>query len=580
MIFVLVSVVLVFGTIAGRLTYLMRPWKNLRGTTIGNSRAFFDIIPAWRGNIYDRNGVPLAVSVPVWEIGMDPKLASAEERGRIYSTIGECIPVAAEEMGKITEERLRQNPRSRWIALAKNVSENAYANIAERKLPGFYGRRTLRRVYPQSTSACHVIGFLNAENTACCGVEKFADFFLRGQDGWVISEKDGRRHELVQYRLRNITPVDGFDVRLTIDSAIQKMAERELAAIEENFHPRFATIIISEAATSQLLAIACVPNYDPNHYNIAPANAMRNRAVADIYEPGSVFKIVSVSGGLEDGVVTPKTCIDCSASTYEFNGKKYSLPKDHSELGELSLVDVLRKSSNRGVAQVAIRVGAERFHAHVQAFGFGEKSGYGFDGDSAGILRPPTQWDGLTITRMPMGHAVGVTPMQMHLAMGVLASDGYLFSPQIIGEIIPREMDAGSMRGIKGRPIVRRKVLNGRTVWQMRTMLVRPNDMREFPFSIAYKTGTSQKIANGHYVHDRHIPSCSGFFPANDPKYLVTVIIDSPACAGIAWGDHYAKPSLFRIARELMGYTQRMFYENSPANLVLLEQSNSFRVAP
>jgi cell division protein FtsI/penicillin-binding protein 2 len=559
MIFVLVAVIFVFGAVIGRLTWLMRPWKNLWDATVGRSRAFFDVMPAWRGNIYDRNGVPLAVSVPVWEIGVDPKLISRGEWARISNVLGAHIPMDAGELENRIGERLCQSPRLRWISLAEDVPENVYAKIAECKLPGVYGHRTLRRVYPQGMSACHVIGFLNAESTACCGVEKFADFFLRGQDGWVISEKDGRRQELVQYRLRNIPPVDGFDVQLTIDGVIQKMAERELATIGENFHPQFAAIIISEAATGQLLAMGCVPNYDPNHYNKAAGDALRNRAVADVYEPGSVFKIVPVGGGLEDGVVTAKTRIDCAAPIYEFNGKKYSLPKDHTELGDLSLVEVLRKSSNRGVAQIAIRIGADRFHAHARAFGFGEKSGYGFDGESAGILKPPAQWDGLTITRMPMGHAIGVTPMQMHLAMGVLASEGYLFSPQIVGEIIPRRADGAGMRGINGRPIIRRQVLSRRTVRQMRTMLVRPNDMRELPFPIAYKTGTSQKLVNGRYAHDRHIASCSGFFPAHNPKYLVTIVIDSPSCAGTAWGDRYAKPSLFRIARELAEYTQRMF---------------------
>lgn len=563
MIFVLAAVVALFGVIIGRLTYLMRPWKNLHDIAVKQNRAFFNITPAKRGNIYDRNGVPLAVSVPVWEIGIDPKLASLDERAKIFRALDECTLTPAEEIRKKFEERLRRAPRSRWISLANNISENVYAHIAERKLPGIYGHRTFRRIYPQGTSMCHVVGFINIDDMACCGVEKFADFFLRGQDGWVISEKDGRRQELVQYRLRSIPHMDGFDIQLTIDSAVQKIIERELAEIEEKFHPEFATIIVSEAQTGKLLALACIPNYDPNNYGKALKGNIRNRAVADVYEPGSVFKIVPVSGGLEDGIVTPKARFDCSASIYEFNGKKYSLPKDHSELGDLSLVEVLQKSSNRGVAQIAIRTGAERFHSHVLAFGFGEKSGYGFDGDSAGILKPPAQWDGLTITRMPMGHAIGVTPMQMHMAMGVLASEGYLFSPQIIGEIIPREgMGDISMRKISGRPIVRRQVLHRQTVRQMRTMLVRPNDAREVPFRIAYKTGTSQKLVNGRYAHDRHIPSCSGFFPANDPKYLVTVVIDSPTCAGTAWGDRYAKPSLFHIARELVGHTQRATFKN------------------
>ncbi|MDR1457220.1 MAG: penicillin-binding protein 2 [Puniceicoccales bacterium] len=561
MIFALLAVIFVFGAIIGRLTYLMRPWRNLRDAIVGRSRAFFDVAPAMRGNIYDRNGIPLAVSVPVFDIGVDPKLLSADEMDQIFNVLSARIGMPAREMEQKFENRLRQAPRSRWVLLANNISEDAYVGIMERKLHGIYGHRTSHRVYPQGTGACHLVGFLNAENAACCGVEKFADFFLRGQDGWIISEKDGLRRELVQYRSRDIPPVDGVDVLLTIDGVIQKIAELELSNIEENFHPQFAVIIISDAPTGKLLALACIPSYDPNHYNKAQEKAMRNRAVADIYEPGSVFKIVPISVALEDGIVTPETRFDCSVATYDFNGKKYSLPKDHSELGDLSLVDVLRKSSNRGVAQIAIRIGADRFHTQAQVFGFGEKSGYGFDGDSAGILKPPAQWDGLTITRMPMGHAIGATPMQMHLAMGILASEGYLFSPQIIEKIVPHGPGGGKMNEIIGQPIMRRQVLSRQTVRQMRSMLARPNDVRGLPFPIAFKTGTSQKLVNGRYVHDQHIPSCSGFFPANNPMYLVTIVIDSPACAGTAWGDRYAKPSLFRIAEELSKYNSS-FSEN------------------
>jgi cell division protein FtsI/penicillin-binding protein 2 len=358
---------------------------------------------------------------------------------------------------------------------------------------------------------------------------------------------------LRQFRAREVPCQDGHDIYLTIDLAIQKLAEDELARIGEEFHPKAAVILISEAETGKLLALACLPSYDLNSFHRTPLDVLRNRAVCDCYEPGSVFKIVAAAAGLEEGIVDTKSVFDCSLKQFEWQGHSYNLPRDHSALGQLELADVLRKSSNRGSAQIAIRLGPERFYSYVRAFGFGERSGYGFDGEVEGIVRTPQQWDGLTITRMPMGHAIAVTPMQIHMAMGTICSDGYLFVPRVVERIsAPAFPAGGDFAAIFARPSMRRQVLSRRTVLRMRAMLHNPADCRAGSWNFACKTGTAQKIVGGRYVHDRHVASCSGFFPVDRPKFFVTVVVDSPDAHGATgWGSTYAKPSFRRIAEEL-----------------------------
>lgn len=554
MLCLLLMVGVMFALLLTRLSFLMLDVEEEKAAAIFSIRRFFELVPAQRGNIYDRNGVALAVTIPAREIGLDPKLFPRENREADLKNLALILGQDPFEFCRQVSGKLLQNPKSRWIRLAEAVDERRYEEILPLKMPGVYGNRKYLRCYPQRAMAAHIVGFLNRENTACCGVEKFLDFFLRGQDGWLVSEKDGRREEIVQRRLRNVPAIDGGDVFLTIDLTVQRMVEEELKKIEDDFHPTSATIILTAAEDGKILALASIPNYDPNSFWTFPLEHFRNRAVADCYEPGSVFKIVAASAGIEEGIIDLDSQFDCSKSVFEFAGKRYSLPKDYADFGTLSLVDVLRKSSNRGSAQIAIRLGAERFYDYVKSFGFGEKTDYGFDGEIAGILHPPKVWDRLTITRMPMGHAIAVTPMQMHMAMAVLACDGYLLSPQIVERIV----SSGAAEGMSVAPktgIMRRKVLKKGTVRKMRSILSNPADNPDGTFPIAVKTGTSQRIVNGHYVHDRHVASCSGFFPATNPKFVLSVIVDSPDSKGAtAWGSRYAKPTFLRLARALQNY--------------------------
>jgi cell division protein FtsI/penicillin-binding protein 2 len=271
----------------------------------------------------------------------------------------------------------------------------------------------------------------------------------------------------------------------------------------------------------------------------------------DAYEPGSVFKIVPISLGMEWKVVEPQQIFDCSLSDVAYNGQHYALPKDHRPMDKLTVLEILSRSSNRGVAQVALQIGAHRLYDGTQLFGFGEKPGYGFDGEQKGTLHPPSQWDHLTITRLPMGHAISATPLQVHQAMGVLASGGFLLRPQILLSV----RDASGAEILHSTPEIKRRILSPSTVHTVTQALHDKSKMLILGVKCAGKSGTTQKVIDGRYSSEHHVASFSGFFPIENPQMVITVVVDDAQVEnGIAWGSRIAFPLFKKLAKKIIRY--------------------------
>ncbi len=262
-------------------------------------------------------------------------------------------------------------------------------------IKGVYGSRVYRRDYPDNELAAHVIGYVDREERPVAGMEHYADFYLRGENGWLESERDGRSHELAQFRTREVPAVDGFNVSLTIDATVQRIVEDELAKIAQQYDPQKATIIVSDPRTGFILSLANYPSFDLNSFNKLSKNdqrRMRNVAVADEYEPGSVFKIVAVSGALNEGLVTTQTEFDCELEKVDYNGITRSLPRDDERYGHpLSVAEIIAHSSNKGAAQLAMRLGDRRFYDYARAFGFGQYTGFPVGGEVTGNLKAPRE---------------------------------------------------------------------------------------------------------------------------------------------------------------------------------------------
>ncbi len=596
-----VGVRLVFLHVINRGEHLDRIERVRRQIIVENAR---------RGDILDTNGAVLATSRSLIVLGVDPQVLRPEDEakwpqlatllnkplgelrtvfltksrpvesvptavaaaretpagGLVFNFTPGAVSASAEAIDDtVTDEEPDEQGRRpiRWAKLSDAVEESVYDQILKLGIKGVYGTRAYRRAYPNNGLAAHIVGYVNKAGEPAGGVEAYADFYLRGQNGWRESERDGRRVELAQFRTREVRPVDGFSVRLSIDTVIQHKVEEEIETIVRTFSPAKATIIVSDARTGFILGLGNYPSFDLNAFNTAPLDAQRNVAITDQLDPGSTFKIVAAAGALNDGLVNPGTRFDCSIATIEYKGKpRRFMPDDHHYDHLLSVSEIISRSSNVGAAQLGMKLGERRLYEYARAFGFGEKLGFPFGGEISGQLNPPEKWSGLEITRIPAGYSISATPLQIHYAMATIASGGLLLRPQIIRQI----RDASNEIVYRFDTASHRRVVSERTARDMARMLqgvVRKGEgtapEAAIPgYEVAGKTGTAQKLINGQYSKKNHIGSFVGFFPASRPELVITVIVDDAnvpkSLGGIGYGRVVAAPSFKRLGEQLKQY--------------------------
>ncbi len=563
--FVFLSILFAYCSLGGRLVHLQVLQSDRYSELAQNTRRNFTPELSRRGDLVDRKGCLLATTRSVVEVGLDPHSVDRSEFNK-YRELASLLQIRLETLVDALERKFRQSEdadksldKVRWVKLKDEVDESTYRKIMNLGLKGIYGNRKYSRLYPSQNLASHVLGYVNKEGNPCMGVELLADYYLRGQDGWRVSEKDGRRREMPQFRSMEFASKDGLNVELTIDRIIQDSIESELRVIMDEYNPLSASVIVSEPRTGEILALANAPDFDPNRYGDYSMEAQRNRCLTDLYEPGSTFKIVPVGGVLNEGLAGPDAMVDCSLSTYEVGRKTLKLPRDHHPLGKITLREVVQKSSNRGAAQLGIRLGSERLYEYCRAFGFGEATGMGLTGERKGTLHLPENWDGLTITRLPMGHAVAVTPIQIHMAMSAVANDGILMRPSLIRRVF----DHTGKTVVPFSPQPLRRVLEpvaSSTLTEMLVSVVHADGTAGKAaiegYEVAGKTGTTQKIIEGKYSNKHHVASFVGFLPADDPKAVITIVVDEPKMTKgrLGYGGSVAGPSFKRIASRLVGY--------------------------
>jgi len=535
------------------------------------ARNVFEEKDCRRGEIRDSQNNILAVSEDVWDIGVDPQSLKKEEfirAGEVATALNVAAPVVT--------EAFRRGPRVdtdgvehpvRWVVLAHECSEAVVKKIKALNIKALRAELKYHRNYPKGSLAAHVIGYVNKEGQATAGIEKALQPFLQGQKGWIESERDGRRREIASIRLREVAPVDGNTVVLTLNSFVQKSCEDALAAAVARYNPLSGVIIVSEPRTGRILGLANWPTFDLNNFfdpKLSPMDSQRNRAVSDIYEPGSVFKIVSIAGALEERLITPNSVYDCSLSTAPYRGRMISLPADSHPIGSVTVRDIVRESSNRGTVQIGMlyaeRLGEDRFYNLIKSFGFGGSTQLITGAEVPGLLIKPSNWDGISISRIPMGHSVSVTAMQMHYAMSVIAADGLLMQPQLV----LRVEDAKTRDTIVNYlPHARARAIKSSTATQVAQLLRAvcgkggTAPIADIPgYEVAGKTGTTQKLINGKYSTSHHVASFSGFFPVNDPRLAITVIIDDPQGEGVAYGGKVSAPIFREVAENCIRWLE------------------------
>jgi len=545
-----------------RLVYLQVIDRDRYVAEVERTRKRVQVVSARRGEIRDANGNVFATNRSFIEVGVDPQAILPEDEAKAPQ-LARLIGVSPSEVLEAFRRRTQVSPETgevrqvRWTKLAPAIDEPTYEQVQKLEIKGVYGNRQFRRVYPDGTRAAHVVGYVNREGKAAMGVEHHLDFYLRGQDGWVESERDGLRRELAQFRAREIEPVDGHNAILSIDSVVQTYIEQEMRELVRRFNPLGASIIVSDPRDGFILGLANYPTFDLNEFNKAELAAQRNISVTDFFEPGSTFKIVPGAAAFNEGLVTPSTRFDCSEDTMQFRGRAVRLPRDSHDHGIMTVQEIIELSSNRGAARLGGLLGEDRLYKYARAFGFGETSGFALGGEVPGMLAPVKNWDGLTISRMPMGHAIGATPLQVHMAMAAIANGGVLMRPQVVRRI----EDKDGILVHEFAPVARRRVVRPETAELMQRMLVGVVSPKGTApravipgYEVAGKTGTTQKIIDGRYSSSHHVGSFVGFFPASRPRLVISVIIDDARLNGTAYGATVAGPSFKVIAEQLIQY--------------------------
>ncbi len=581
-----VGVLVCFLSVGVRLVFLQVVDRDELLRFVDRARRQIVVEHARRGTILDSRGNLLATSRSEITVAVDPwalteyldqeknparRARRAAEEAAKHARLAELLGLPLDTVEKAFTPAMRAikpendthdgvvdgQTRDRWVKLREALDEPTFDRITALNIRGITHERIYRRVYPGGGLAAHLIGYLNKEGSPVSGAEHHFDLYLRGQDGWIESEKDGARRELAQFRSREVAAQDGNDVVLTIDSVVQHIIEDELKLIAAKYSPHFATIIASDPMTGAILGMANYPSFDLNNYSKAPLDTQRNYAVTDIIEPGSTFKIVAAGAALNEGLVTPQTTFDCGLQTIDYKGRTIKLPKEDEVFGQLSVADIVAHSSNRGAAQLAMLMGEQKFYDYARLYGFGQPTAFGLGGEVRGMLEPPSRWDGLTISRMPMGHSIAATPLQIHMAMSAVANGGVLLRPQIIKEI--RDSDGNVIRAFG--PEKRAQVLRPGTAAQLAQLLtgvVRVGTAKGFDipgFEVAGKTGTTQKLIDGKYSSTHHVASFVGFFPASRPEVVLSVIVDdAQVSGGTAYGRVVAAPAFKHIAEQLIQY--------------------------
>src|SRR5882762_1209809 len=424
--------VLLFSVFSFRLIYLQMIKHDQYAGLAAEKHVIKQPIFAERGTILDANNEVLAHNVPVETVVADTsRLNDVDATVDLVSS--ELQIPRGELSGKLHTDR-------RYIVLKREVAkanaDSLRQKLRAKNLRGIYFEQDATRIYPNGVMLCHVIGFTDFDHKGIQGVEGSLDEYLHGQDGYRYIEHNRAGQEIVLYRGQERAPRNGYQVHLTVDLNLQNIVENEIDAAVREYSPQKATIILMRPQTGEILAMANRPHFDLNQRNTARPEQMKNRAIIDMMEPGSTFKIVTAAAALNEKKVRPDTTIFCENGAWTYGGR---VLHDHKAYGELSVRDILVKSSNIGAAKLALCVGDQKFYEYIRRFGFGERTGVELPGEINGMIRPPQSWSKISITRIPMGHEVGVTPLQMTLAMATIANGGKLITPRIVKSIMTEE---------------------------------------------------------------------------------------------------------------------------------------------
>jgi cell division protein FtsI (penicillin-binding protein 3) len=459
--------------------------------------------------------------------------------------LGRVLDMAPQEI----VARLQSNRNFAFIK--RKIDEETANRVRELNLRGIYFRKEPKRFYPKRELAAQVLGYVGMDDEGLGGLERQFDDDLRGIPGQELISIDARR----KWFSRVEKPPDpGQNLVLTIDQTIQYIAEKELDQGMADTKAIAGTVVVENPRTGEILALVNRPTFNPNVFNSVPTEALKNRAVSDIYEPGSVFKIVTYSAAIDQHVVTPDDKVDCQHGSINVFGMQIH---DHESLGVITIAEALAHSSDVAAIKVGMKLGDQRLYHYIHDYGFGQQTGIELPGETRGMAKPVNRWSKVSIGAISMGQEIGVTPLQTISLVSTIANDGVYTPPRIVAGELPPDSKA---LPVVFHPAQQHRVVSAMTAVQMKKMMegvVLFGTARRAileGYTIAGKTGTAQKVepGTGAYSKTKYVASFIGFTPVNTPAITIAVILDSPV--GLHQGGQVCAPVFKRIAQQVLEY--------------------------
>ncbi|MDD3605016.1 MAG: penicillin-binding protein 2 [Kiritimatiellae bacterium] len=545
---VLVLILAAFGGLSAKLFWLhLNPNDALR-LKIQKTLKFEHKISVGRGSIMDRNGAVMAADIAVRDVKVDPGKLNA----------GGHVQYVAEHLARMLDLDLAlllnrlQGRTGNYAPIKRFVPADKADEIRALNLPCVHFDEGSLRNYPGGAMMAHVVGFSNLNGEGSGGVEQRYNSWLRGVEGYRISEKDAHKREIFSRRSLDIPPQEGSDLYLTLDSRVQYYVEKALHEAMEEHHAAGAWAIVQRVRTGEILAMASLPDFDLNHFGKVDPEVHRNRAISFNYEPGSTFKVAVIAAALNEGIITQDEVFDCENGTWHYGGRPL---RDYHPYGLLSVQDIIKKSSNIGAAKIALKLGEGKLEKYLRDFGVGRFTGIDLPGEEGCLLYSRARWSKISVTRIAMGHEVAVTAMQMLSLISAIANDGFLMRPYVVGTA----RDCNGRIIYRAEPEVVARPISQETAAQMRRLMARVTEQGGTgsraalaEYTVAGKTGSAQKPVPGGYSDSAHMASFVGFIPAENPEISIIVVVDEPQ--PLHTGGVVAAPVFKKIAEPVMRY--------------------------
>jgi cell division protein FtsI (penicillin-binding protein 3) len=515
--------IVAFGAMGMRLISLQVIDGSAYAEQAAAQRSREELIPARRGAIFDRSGEPLAISVDLQTLWTDPSQVEDPAGAAL-----KLAPILERDPSEIEASLIGSVPGDQFEYIARRLEPKVARRIERLKLPGLYFLDEPERLYPGNNLASHLLGFVDTDGNGISGIERQFEGVLRGEAGEIVFEQDPTGQTLWQAGFSQTRADPGRAIFLTLDKELQYFTQMTLAEAAAQYGAESGSAVVMRPRTGEILAMANVPDYDPNDPGASAQEDQRNRAVTDIYEPGSIYKMVTLAAALEEKAVKPKTRFSVP-STFYYAGEDFNDSHSHATM-DMTVSEIIRDSSNVGTIQMGLKVGGKKLLRYIKDFGFGQPTGLDFPYEAPGIVPAYKNWTPPTIATLPIGQGIAVTPLQMAVAYSAIANDGRWVEPKVIAGTM---QDDGEVR-----PSPRggsRRVVSKRTADQVTKILTGVVDegtgtAAQIPgYMVAGKTGTAQKPDGaGGYAEGSYIASFAGFAPADRPEIAVIVMLDGP----------------------------------------------------